>query len=1106
MSAGNDSTSQAFPLKPIPALLVLGALLAAESPAETTVARLRCEDLDDPSGIDVTRPRISWVLRTEGGGRESRGESQTAYQVLVASSASLLATDRGDLWDSGKIEARDSTHVEYRGTALVSRQQCFWKLRVWGLTGSPSAWSKPAAWTVGLLHPEDWQADWIADPILAKPSNRPRTPIDCYRSELSADPEAGKWIVFDLGALRQIDAVNLRPARPAGLNADIRTVQYPRRFRLEVADEADFRRARTIVDQTRADFPQPRTNDCLFPFGPVTARFVRLTVTRLGLWDARDFGVFLGPIQILSGKVNVAVGSHVTCSDSVESAQWSTNFLVDPKTEVRFSDFPPAIAAPEPGASPSRVTQLRRDFQLDADVRRATLYITARGFYEARINGQQVGDHLLAPGFTDYDTRIAYQSHEVTSLLHQGANTIGAWLGYGWYAGRMNVNDNGYIYGYFPQLLAQLEIELVDGRQVIVATDKSWETTLGGPVRWSDLLDGEARDFRREQKGWDQPGFAGTDWQQAWVQPRDSTALVWNRCPPVRAIKVIQPTAMWPVRPGAYLFDMGREFTGWCRVLADGPAGTRITLRHAEQLGADGSLDTRSLWGTPQRDDYILDGNGPQVLEPRFTYHGFRYVELSGLPGPPQPETLVGINIHTDLKSAGSFECSNELYNRLMNTSRQTQENLFFDVPTGCAARSERLAWTGDIRPCVNTVLFNYDAMPFLAKYLVDLRDGQKSDGRFTDICPHAHLRGTDICAGSPGWADAGVTLPWDYYIQTGDRRSLAQHYESARRWVDGIHANNPELRWANHRGQDWGDWMSAGEATPKEIGSTAFFAHSVDIVAKMAEVLGQQADAARYRQLFKDIREVFARDYVSPEGIIRMKTAPEGSATNDAQGSYALALQFDLLDEPLKTKALDRLAKVIERDGGHPTTGFWSSVELLLALSSQGRNAVASEMVNLRSKPSWGYMADHGTTFWESFDADTDSRALSLNHWTHSAVGEWLWRNVAGVSPDPQQPGYQAFTVQPRPTPEVNWCKATLDTVRGHLAIDWRRDKTGFQLVLTVPAGSVATVCLPTADVGSVTEGGNPIAQAGDIRFLRTEKDSAVFQVPAGTYRFQAR
>ena len=1161
---------------------MLGTATANQAVA-ISVGQLRCESLRDPEGIDQARPQLSWVVDS---GR--RGEIQTAYEVLVASSPAALVDGRGDLWDSGRRSSDQSAQVEYAGRPLRSDAKCYWTVRVWDRLGNPSPWSLPATWSMGLLKPEDWTAQWISDPLLADPANRPMTPVHCYRSELVGQPEATKWIVLDLGEVKQMDALDIIPARPEGQNADLRTAMFPRRFKVETAAKPDFSDAQLVVDKTAADVPDPRNNSCRFQFAAVTGRYVRLTFTRLSCWDGRDYGLALGGLAVFDGPKSIAIDAGVECSDSIESDQWSKRYLVAGKATVALAGDAPALADALPDvpakSTVSRVPMLRREFTLAANVRRATLHVTARGFYEVRINGVRVGDDLLAPGCTDYGVRVQYQTHDVTALLRRGTNAIGALIGYGWYAGHMNLADNRCIYGYFPQFLAQLNVELADGTRLILGTDGQWRSTLDGPVRWSDLLDGEGYDCRREMPGWDAPGFDDGAWHPVWSEPRDEAALVWQRSQPVRRVCELHPAVVKKVKPGTYVFDFGQELAGWCRLKVDGPAGTHLRLRHAELAAPDGNINVENLWGTPQQEDYILDGKGERALEPHFTYHGFRYVELSGLPGEPNADTLVAVNLRTHAAVAGHFECANDLFNRIQKAAVWTQGNLLFDLPSGCAARAERLGWTGDIRPCVQALLFNYDAAPLLVKYAGDLRDDQLADGRFTDICPHAHLHGTTICVGSPGWADAGVSLPWEVYLNTGDRRLLAEHFEAAKRWVDVIHASNPDLLWRHNRGMDWGDWMSAGRATPKEIGATAFFAHSADLVSRMAQVLDRKDETEQYRTLFQGIRQAFAKSYVSPDGVIggtsSVKPAPrdvtatvrslakdgkfefevkndllggdpaphqpkqldlcyqvgnerhkelfaenarvmlagnEGqppviiSATygtdpedlGDAQGSYALALQFGLLDEPLRAKAASRLDNLVVKNGHHPTTGFWSSIELLLALSNSAYEADAAEMLNQRARPSWGYMADNGTTFWEAFNANTEN--LSLNHWTHSAVSEWLWRNVAGLNPDEPHPGYQSFTLSPRPSKEVSWCRASYDSIRGQIVCNWRCKGGKFEMETTIPANTTATVIVPASAPDLVSESGRPAAHAEGVTLLRAGSGVVAFHVGSGSYRFSS-
>ena len=1085
--------------------LALGCLLGLLATASAVnsahasdeVANLRCEYLVNPLGIDALKPRLSWKINSD-----HRGEVQTAYQIIVASSPQKLAKNDGDLWDSGKVPSDQQNQIEYAGRTLVSRQRCFWKVKTWGSDAASSAESKPASWSMGQLNPEDWRAQWISDPVLADPANRPLTPIRCYRSELVSRPDAVKWIVLDLGASKRMEAVDVLPARPNGQGKDFRTVMFPERFKIEVADAADFQGSRTVVDQTKADLPSPRENRCQFKFNPVTGRFVRLTVTRLARWDGRDYGLALGGFRVLVGANAISTQAKVTCSDSLETDQWSHRFLVAEKADVGIAKDSPALAVEMPGVPAkrlvSRVPLLRRDFALDGDIRRAVLSISARGFYEVRINGQKVGQEYLAPGYTDSHSRLQYQSHDVTGLLRRGPNAIGALLGYGWYAGHMNLGENRCFDGYFPQLLAQLDMELSNGKKVTIASDGAWRSTLAGAVRSSDLLDGEACDYRLDLPGWDQPGFDDRAWGKVWSQPRDSTPLVWQRAQPVRAIQVMHPVAVKEPKPGVYVFDMGQEMTGWCRLAVDGPAGSHVVLRHAEMVTADGSINMGNLWGTAQQDDYILDGKGPRTLEPHFTYHGFRYVEVSGLPRPPTVETLEVVNLRSALPDVGRFECSNPLFNQLMNATRWTQWNMLFDVPTGCAGRSERVAWMGDIRPCVQTACFNMDAAAFFAKYSVDLRDAQKPDGRYTDIVPHAHLRGTEVAVGSPGWADAGVSLPWEHWVNYADRRALEDHYASAKQWVDFVHSRNPNLLWKNALGQNWGDWLSAGPATPKDLGATAFFANSADLVSRMALALGRHDEAETYRTLFNGIRQAFVRQWVLSDGSIGAV-----NAKNNAQGSYALALRFGLLDEPLRSKAAAKLAELVVANKYHPTTGFWSSIELLLALSDNGHHAEAARMLAQRDKPSWGYMVDKSTTFWEAFDAI--HKNLSLNHWTHSAVGEWLWRHVAGLNPDEGAPGYRSFTIRPRPSAEVSWCNSSYDSIRGKIVSNWVIEGGKMTMEVTIPANTTATVYIPTPDSAGVTEAGQPAAKAHGIQFLRMENGAAGYAVGSGNYRFQS-
>jgi alpha-L-rhamnosidase len=1056
------------------------------------VVSLKCEYRDNPTGIDVLRPRLFWQLHSS-----RRSERQSAYRILVASDRRLLKEEKADLWDSGRVLSDQTVQIEYGGIPLGSRQECFWKVMAWDKDGRSSKWSDIASWTMGLLSSEDWQAKWISDGVLADPANRPLTPIHCYRSQLAKDPDVEKWIIIDLDATQKVDSVDVIPARPVGLHSDFRTLMYPLRFKVETASEQDFSDARTVVDRTDRDFVAPRTPVCRFEFARVEARYIKLTITKLAKWAGSDYGVALGGFGVYDGHTCISHAPKVSCSDSIESSEYSQSYLEKSKSAVELLADSKAVTVALPGVpvdrTVSRVPLLRREFILSGPIRRARLFVTARGFYEFHINGTQIGDQRLAPGYTDYAKRIEYQTYDVTDRLKQGSNALGALLGYGWYAGHMNLAKLRCIDGFFPMLLAQLEIDLADGRRITIVTDEKWKTTLSGPVLWSDLLDGEGYDCRRELAGWSESKFDDSAWKTAYCEPRDAVLLVWPRCQPVRRVQTIQPVSIREVKPNVFVYDFGQEISGYCRLKIKGAAaGTVVKVRHSEKIGPDGIIDVRSLWGVAAEENYILDRKQDRVLEPHFTYHGFRYVEVTGLTEAPTKDALLAIWIHSDLETVGDFSCSNDLFNRIMDAARRTQRNLLFDVPAACAGRSERFAWLGDIRPCVQTAMFNMDAAGFFTKYSIDIRDEQTADGRYCDITPHDALRDTNRSVGSPGWADAGVSLPWQVYVNYGDRRILEEHYASARRWVDSVQRNNSDCLWKNARGNDWGDWLSAGTpATPKEVGSTAFFAHSADLVSKMAATLGHHDDAVRYRNLFEEIKRAFIEAYVTSEGRI----------ANDAQGNYALALHFDLLDEPARSKSMTQLVEEIRRNDYHPTTGFWSSTELLLALSGHGDPSEASRMVNTRTMPSWGFMAENGTTFWESFDAS--NRNQSLCHWTHSGVGEWLWRNVAGLNPDQENPGYRSMTIRPRPTKEVSWCRARYRSVCGAIEVEWELRGREFWLDITVPVGARAKVLFPFGDEDSIREGSTPAKKASGVEFLSMSGNGPVFEVESGTYHF---
>ena len=576
--------------------------------AKLTVDNLRCEYQNDPMGIDVVKPRLSWIPRSD-----ERGQKQTAYQVVVASTLENLKQEKGDLWDSGRIDSDQTIHVEYTGKPLETKMRCFWKVRVWDKQNHPSPWSKTASWTMGLLKPSDWgNAKWIGyrDPKLFKSVE----PHNGYHSGLLDSPDSTKWVVIDLGQNQKINAVQLHPSRPFDY-VDTPGFLFPVRFKIEVAQKADFSDAIVVSDHSEEDVPNPGTKAPVYEFKPVEARYVRLMVNRLTCRDDKKYGLTLAEMRVFAGKKNVAKSKTVTVSDTIETIPWSKDKLVDGRLKSEGGSNVPVDWLP---------TMVRKDFTLQGPIKRAVVSVTGLGLYELRINGRRVGDHILAPEWTSYRSHIQYQTYDVTELIKEGNNAIGAQMGGGWW-NKMLIYDSQR-----PKLqfcfLMRLDVELADGTTHTIVTDPSWLGTSDGPIRRSGIFFGETYDATKEMPGWDQSNFANTGWKPVQVLPHpddcEQTELVAQCNEPIRVMEELPPVKITEPKPGVYVFDLGQNMAGWCRLKTNAPVGTKINVRYAERLKEDGTIYTDNLRGAQQINEYTWRG-GEAELEPHFTYHGF---------------------------------------------------------------------------------------------------------------------------------------------------------------------------------------------------------------------------------------------------------------------------------------------------------------------------------------------------------------------------------------------------------------------------------------------------------------------------------------------------
>ena len=1076
------------------AALLSGVSIVAAADTAVNVSDLRCEYLVNPAGLDVARPRLSWILVSA-----QRGQKQTAYQVLTASSTGALARDEADLWDSGKVVSDESAQVEYAGKPLGSRSRAWWRVRAWDKDGQATAWSAPASWEMGLMNRSDWEAKWIAD--AASMTNASATgPLNGYHSGIANHANSPKWVAVDFGAPRTFDSTGLFPARPYDWQPDTPGFLFPLRFRLEVASQPDFSDARVLVDHTVTEERNPGTNALLYHFAPATGRFVWLVVTSLPKRDGSNFAFALAEMQVLSAGQNLARNAKVLALDSIETGPWA---------KANLTDGVLVTVPPNEGAGALPATMVRKEFRLSQAVRRGTAYVTARGLYELRLNGQRVGDSLLPPEWTDYGKRLQYQTYDVTHLLRPGENAIGCLLGEGWYAGRL-MGVGRFAYGRYPELLLQLELEYTDGTRQIVATDDSWRSTVEGPIRAAGIYDGESYDAARERTGWDRPGFDDRQWGPVSALPLDATQLVWQRNEPIRVERELPCLGLSEPKQGVCVFDFGQNMVGRCEVVGQGTRGRTVTIRHGEMLNQDGTLYTANLRGAAQVDRYTPAEDGEFRFEPRFTYHGFRYVEVSGLAARPTPHSVTGRVFHSAAPQVGRFECSDSALSQLMRNVLWTERANLMSSPTDCPQRDERFGWMGDIQAFAQTAEFNFDLAAFFTKWTQDIRDDQADDGRFPDFAPHPGDPNAQS-SGAPAWADAGVIVPWRVYQNYADTRLLAVSFKPVCRWVEYIHHLNPDLIWTHGRNNDYNDWLNGdwikqagwpvrGGSVPNDLFATAFFAHSTDLAARMAMVLGRQEQAKRYQDLFQQTKAAFNHRFVRADGRL------EG----DTQAGYALALHFDLLPVEHRPQAAQHLVENIHRYGDHLSTGIQTTHRALLELTRYGHEDTAWQLITNRTFPSWQYMIDNGaTTIWERWDGYVKGRGFqdpgmnSFNHWAFGAVGEWMWRHIAGLNPDDTRPGWKHFVVWPRPGGGVTWAKAEYDSIHGHIISSWRLEGTSFVLEVSIPANTSATVVLPAVDAASVTESGKPATQAEGVRFLRLENGHAWLELESGQYRF---
>ncbi|NRF41836.1 glycoside hydrolase family 78 protein [Pedobacter foliorum] len=724
------------------------------------------------------------------------------------------------------------------------------------------------------------------------------------------------------------------------------------------------------------------------------------------------------------------------------------------------------------GKDTSKVSPLfRKEISLKKEVKSATAYVTAKGLYEAQINGKRISDSYFAPGWTSYNKHLQYQVYDVTAFLKKGSNAIGVTLGDGWYKGHIGFAGQHNFYGDTRALLFQLEIEYSDGSKETVQTDDQWKSS-NGPILGSDIYNGETYDARFEKQGW---ALAGYKEDQSWTGVRTLSKgkdqLVSMSGPLVKKHEQFKALKIIKTPKGETVVDFGQNLVGWVQLKARGAAGTKITLSHAEVLDKEGNFYTVNLRSAKQQNNYILKGAGEEVFEPHFTFQGFRYVKVEGYPGDLKESDLTAIALYSDMKTTGKFTTSNPLLNQLQHNIQWGQKGNFVDVPTDCPQRDERLGWTGDAQAFAATAAYNMDVAGFFTKWLKDVKLDQLPNGSVPFVVPNVIGDGS---SGAAGWADVATIIPWDMYVAYGDKRILESQYESMVGWVKFMTSASKDNLW--NTGFHFGDWLfyrpdddNDGRAavTDKYMIAQTFYAHSTQLLINAARVLGKKDDEAKYTSLLADIKAAYVKEYMTPNGRLISGT----------QTAYVLALQFDMLPENLRLNAAGRLVQNIRDYGNHLTTGFLGTPYLCHVLSKFGYDNVAYDLLMQETYPSWLYPVKMGaTTIWERWDGIKPDGSFqtpdmnSFNHYAYGAIGDWMYKTIAGINAVADQPGYKYIVISPKPGGKITNAAAELETVYGTVKSSWTLENGLLKLDVAIPANTKAKIVLPgnTQEIGS--------------------------------------
>ena len=1089
-------------------VLSLGSgVFAAEN---VTPVNLRCEYLVNPQGIDIVQPRLSWVM--DDGGQKTddprpttndRGLKQTAYRVIVASSLELLKQDKGDLWDSGKVVSDQSNQRVYNGNTLASRVFCYWKVKTWfalsGAEGSPvqkeSKWSEPQQWSMGLLQPSDWTAQWISmTPSQSEPNPSTAQELDLdgaqwiwYAADEPKKPIGKRYFKKALVISEKLKSVSI-------------TMTADEAFSLEVNGELVGQnllnpiawRSPISIDLTE----KLKIGNNLIEVKAEKEKGSAGLIAKLRLVPEQG-----EPVEMMTDTSWLA-----SVTKDAAPNQWMPAKVVAVYGDKPWWKFT-GTSKPKPSntLTSRNSPMLRNVFTVAQPVKMAQVSICGLGYYEMFLNGTKVGEHVLDPAWTSYHKNALYVTYDISKDLKPGRNSLGVQLANGMY--NQEFPD---VWGLqkapwraFPQMLLQLDITYTDGTHQRVVSDSSWKASIG-PIFWDQLRMGVMYDARREQADWSTPAFDDTQWQPAIVREGVAGKLAAQVSEPIKVIDTLKAVNMTK-QGDAYLFDFGQNISGWTRLNVTAKAGTRITLDHGRQ---------GICFGKPlQTSVYTTKGNGLEIWEPGFSFYGFGKVLVTGLPGEPTKDMVEARVVHTAFDERGTFECSNPLLNKLVSMCRWSYVDNFVGIPSDCPHR-EKLGWTADAHLASEAGLTYYGSEAAYTRWMLDYEAQQAPDGKLPCIIPDGGDGwGTRFLDG-PAWESAYLIIPWNIYQYRGDHRILECHYENYKRWLawyrdeskvikkdkfaqeqsggskDSKYKNPQSVNQGNIIYYGIGDWPPNGQ-TPFEITSTAYYYNAAKILSNVAGLLGKKDEEKEYADLTSKIKDAFNRTFYDEA---------TGTYSKGSHTGMSCALYFGLVEDHNRQRVADNLAEGLRKNGYAINVGCLGSKYLLRALSDNGHLDVAYQIVTKKTAPGWGFLAASGrSTLSESLNGGG-----SDNHTFLGDVAAWMIKYLAGIRCDPKNPGFQKFIIKPEVIGDLTWVKAHHDSPYGRIISAWKREGDTFSLNISVPANSEAKVFIPANKADAVTESGMSAAKAKGVKFLRMESACVVYEVGSGVYHFK--